>query len=167
MDKFVVLHKKRCLLSIVFHNERDKTSFSWCIRITGYVDRCDIPFVFMLWSSCIFSWTALLFHDLTDREPLKYIITVRTGYNSSRLKENGFQVYTVKKDLHEIGIIAMQTSSSGLWHWEEKSADAQVLTQNYMMKRFLKRISLYMYNAYIKNWYVICFSNFELPKFES
>ena len=31
MDKFVVLHKKRCLLSIVFHNERDKTSI--CIRI--------------------------------------------------------------------------------------------------------------------------------------
>ncbi len=31
MDKFVVLHKKRCLLSIVFHNERDKTSI--CKRI--------------------------------------------------------------------------------------------------------------------------------------
>ena len=25
--------------------------------------------------------TALFFHDLTDREPLKYTITVRTGYN--------------------------------------------------------------------------------------
>lgn len=54
--------------------------------------------------------TALFFHDLTDREPLKYTITVRTGYNPSRLQEDGFQVYTVKKDLHEIGIIAMQTS---------------------------------------------------------
>ena len=41
---------------------------------------------------------------------MKYIITVRTGYNSSRLKENGFQVYTVKKDLHEIGITTMPTS---------------------------------------------------------
>ena len=29
--------------------------------------------------------TALFFHDLTDREPLKYTITVRTGYNPSRL----------------------------------------------------------------------------------
>ena len=44
-----------------------------------------------------FHETALFFHDLTDREPLKYIITVRTGYNPSRLQENGFQVYTVKK----------------------------------------------------------------------
>lgn len=41
---------------------------------------------------------------------MKYTITVRTGYNPSRLQEDGFQVYTVKKDLHEIGIIAMQTS---------------------------------------------------------
>jgi predicted transcriptional regulator of viral defense system len=54
--------------------------------------------------------TALFFHDLTDREPLKYTITVRTGYNPSRLQEDGFQVYTVKKDLHEIGITTMLTS---------------------------------------------------------
>jgi len=53
--------------------------------------------------------TALFFHDLTDREPLKYTITVRTGYNPSRLQEDGFQVYTIKKDLHETGITTMQT----------------------------------------------------------
>ena len=54
--------------------------------------------------------TALFFHDLTDREPLKYTITVRSGYNPSRLQKDGFQVYTVKKDLHEIGITTMPTS---------------------------------------------------------
>ena len=53
--------------------------------------------------------TALFFHDLTDREPLKYTITVRTGYNPSRLQEDGFQVYTIKKDLHETGVTTMQT----------------------------------------------------------
>ena len=53
-------------------------------------------------SQAVFSHeTALFFHDLTDREPLKYTITVRTGYNPSRLQEDGFQVYTVKKDLHD------------------------------------------------------------------
>ncbi len=31
--------------------------------------------------------TALFFHDLTDREPLAYEITVKTGYNPSKLKE--------------------------------------------------------------------------------
>ncbi len=54
--------------------------------------------------------TALFFHDLTDREPLKYAVTVRTGYNPSRLQEEGFKVYTIKKELHEAGITTMQTS---------------------------------------------------------
>ncbi len=62
-------------------------------------------------SQAVFSHeTALYFHDLTDREPLKYTITVRTGYNPSHLQEDGFQVYTVKRELHEIGITTMQTS---------------------------------------------------------
>ena len=40
-------------------------------------------------SQAVFSHeTALFFHDLTDREPLKYTITVRTGYNPSRLQED-------------------------------------------------------------------------------
>lgn len=30
--------------------------------------------------------TALFFHDLTDREPLEYTVTVKTGYNPSKLK---------------------------------------------------------------------------------
>ena len=61
-------------------------------------------------SQAVFSHeTALFFHDLTDREPLKYTITVRTGYNPSRLQDDGFQVYTVKKDLHEKWITTMQT----------------------------------------------------------
>lgn len=62
-------------------------------------------------SQAVFSHeTALFFHDLTDREPLKYAITVRTGYNPGRLQEDGFQVYTIKKELHEVGITTMQTS---------------------------------------------------------
>ena len=54
--------------------------------------------------------TALFFHDLTDREPLAYEITVKTGYNPSKLKEDGIKVYTIKKELHGEGIIMMQTS---------------------------------------------------------
>ena len=53
--------------------------------------------------------TALFLHDLTDREPMEYEITVKTGYNPSRLKENGIKVYTIKKELHGEGIIMMQT----------------------------------------------------------
>ena len=53
--------------------------------------------------------TALFFHDLTDREPLKYSITVKTGYNLSRLREDGVQVYTVKKELHGAGVTTAKT----------------------------------------------------------
>ena len=53
--------------------------------------------------------TALFFHDLTDREPIRYTVTVRTGYNPSRLQENGIQVYTIKRELHEIGVITAKT----------------------------------------------------------
>ena len=83
---------------------------AWCVCIAGYV----------------------------DREPLKYTITVRTGYNPSRLQEDGFQVYTVKKDL-------IRNMS------KKKSADAQILMRNYMMERFLERISLSEY----KNQFIL------------
>ena len=54
--------------------------------------------------------TALFLHDMTDREPMEYEVTVKTGYNPSKLKEDGIKVYTVKKELHGEGIVMMQTS---------------------------------------------------------
>ena len=48
--------------------------------------------------------TALFLHDLTDREPLSYTVTAKTGYNPSHLTGAGVKVYTVKKDLFEIGM---------------------------------------------------------------
>lgn len=53
--------------------------------------------------------TALFFHDLTDQEPMRYSITLKTGYNPSRLREDGFQVYTIKSGLHGIGVTTFET----------------------------------------------------------
>jgi predicted transcriptional regulator of viral defense system len=53
--------------------------------------------------------TALFLHDLTDREPAPYSITVKTGYNPIRLKADGVQVYTVKPELHVVGRTTTQT----------------------------------------------------------
>ena len=53
--------------------------------------------------------SALFFHDLTDREPLAYSITVKTGYNPTRLKSEGVQVFTIKAELHEVGLTTAQT----------------------------------------------------------
>ena len=62
-------------------------------------------------SQAVFSHeTALFFHDLTDREPMQYTVTVKTGYNPTKLKEEGTQVFTIKASLHDIGIITMKTS---------------------------------------------------------
>ena len=53
--------------------------------------------------------TALFLHDMTDREPIKYSITVKTGYNPHRFKEYGVKVYTIKQNLHELGLSHVQT----------------------------------------------------------
>ena len=53
--------------------------------------------------------SALFFHDLTDREPSPYSITVKTGYNPSSLQADGIKVYTIKKELRDMGIVTMNT----------------------------------------------------------
>ena len=53
--------------------------------------------------------TALFLHGLTDQEPLHYTATAKTGYNPSRLKESGAKVYTVKRELFDLGMTKMET----------------------------------------------------------
>ena len=53
--------------------------------------------------------TALYLHDLTDRDPLEWSVTVPFGYNASHLKDEGVKVYTVKKSIHQLGVIEMKT----------------------------------------------------------
>ena len=52
---------------------------------------------------------ALYYHDLTDREPLQTTVTVKTGYNPSRLTAEGIKVYTIKAELHEMGLTETKT----------------------------------------------------------
>lgn len=54
--------------------------------------------------------TALFLHDMTDKEPSYYSVTVKTGYNPHRLKEDGIKVYTIKDELHEMGLAQAKTS---------------------------------------------------------
>ena len=46
---------------------------------------------------------ALYYHGLTDREPLQQTITIYTGYGTSRLVNDGVKVFTVKKELLDVG----------------------------------------------------------------
>ena len=93
--------------------------------------------------------TALFLHDLTDREPMAYEITVKTGYNPSKLKEDGIKVYTVKKELHGDGIVMMQTPfghSVPVYNMERSICDiirnrnnTEIQTLQTALKQYAKR----------------------------
>ena len=54
--------------------------------------------------------TALFLHDLTDRDPIKYSITVPEGYNASHLRALNFTVYSIKKTLYSLGLSKSKTA---------------------------------------------------------
>ena len=53
--------------------------------------------------------TALYMHDLTDRDPLVYTVTVPRGYGTGRLRNSGISVITVMPDKFNIGISKEKT----------------------------------------------------------
>ena len=53
--------------------------------------------------------TALFLHNLTDREPLMYTVTVKSGYNPHRLQADGVKAYRIKAELHELGLSQTDT----------------------------------------------------------
>lgn len=53
--------------------------------------------------------TALFLHDLTDRDPISYSVTVPRGYNTLALSIPGFTVYSVSHELYGLGVAQMKT----------------------------------------------------------
>ena len=53
--------------------------------------------------------TALFLHELTDRDPVHYTVTVPTGYNAVKLREEGFAVFAIKRELHKFGTAQVTT----------------------------------------------------------
>ena len=54
--------------------------------------------------------TALFLHDLTDRDPIQYVVTVPNGYNPTRMKNEGLIVHTVKRELFLLGKCLKETN---------------------------------------------------------
>jgi predicted transcriptional regulator of viral defense system len=62
------------------------------------------------YGSAIFSHeTALYLHDLTDRAPLAYSISVPSGYHSISLNGSGHKIFYVNREVFELGVISMKT----------------------------------------------------------
>lgn len=53
--------------------------------------------------------TALFLHGLTDRDPINYTVTVPTGYSAARLREDGMNVFTIKRELHKMGAVHLNS----------------------------------------------------------
>ena len=53
--------------------------------------------------------TALYFHDLCDRTPIKYQLTIPSYYNSKLLKDKNYEFFYLKEELYKIGITDMKT----------------------------------------------------------
>lgn len=53
--------------------------------------------------------TALYLHDLTDRTPLTYAVTVPSGYHSSSLYASGQKIFYVSRKLVDLGVTSMKS----------------------------------------------------------
>jgi len=53
--------------------------------------------------------TALYLHDLTDRDPIEWSVTVPHRYNATHLRDEGVKVYAVKEGLHQLGVAGLKT----------------------------------------------------------
>ena len=53
--------------------------------------------------------TALFLHDLTDRDPISYTVTVPSGYNTKAIIEDGMNVFSIKRELHELDSVQLET----------------------------------------------------------
>lgn len=71
---------------------------------TGQIE--DALFAFQgIYQASVFSHeTALYMHDLSDRSPLYFSVTVPTGYHSQTLEDEGHQLFYVQKELLMVGV---------------------------------------------------------------
>lgn len=53
--------------------------------------------------------TALFLHGLSDRDPIQYMVTLPTGYNTSQIKQDDLIMFTIKASLFELGKMIMKS----------------------------------------------------------
>lgn len=99
----------RIYLSILEHNGEIERVSRGIYRLVASID--DEMFNFQVrYKSSIFSHeTALYLHDLTDRTPLSYSISIPVGYHSISLNEGGHKIFYINRDLFALGVILMKS----------------------------------------------------------
>lgn len=99
----------RIYLSILEHNGEIERVSRGVFRLVASID--DEMFNFQVrYMSSIFSHeTAFYLHDLTDRTPLSYSISIPVGYHSISLNEGGHKIFYVNRELFALGVILMKS----------------------------------------------------------
>lgn len=54
--------------------------------------------------------TALYLHNLSDRDPLEYCVTLSSDSNRSSIKKFNVKVYSIKNELLDLGIVSLLTT---------------------------------------------------------
>ena len=68
-----------------------------------YLLQARIPTAIFSHESALYLW------GMAEHEPMKHTITVKTGYNRTSLTSEGVQVYSIKVDLFELGLTALNS----------------------------------------------------------
>jgi predicted transcriptional regulator of viral defense system len=99
----------RTYLSILERNGEIERVSRGVYRMAASIE--DEMFSFQaIYKSSIYSHeTALYLHDLTDRTPLAYSVTVPVGYHSVALIRSKHKIFYLNRALFELGVISMKS----------------------------------------------------------
>lgn len=92
---------------------------------------------------------ALYLHDLAEKEPLPFCVTVASSYNSGGLVKRGVKVYYVKAEWYGMGICELPSNgghSVKVYDMERticdiirKRSDMDIAVFNYAVKEYMKK----------------------------
>jgi predicted transcriptional regulator of viral defense system len=103
------LNIPRTYLSILEKNGEIERVTRGVYKVVASIDDELLSFQSRYKSSIYSHETALYLHDLTDRTPLYYSISVPTGYHSISLNESGHKIFYVNRKLFDLGVILMKS----------------------------------------------------------
>ena len=100
---------KTVLARYVFQNHYERVSRGVYLAPDAWRD--DAYLLQLRCPQIVFSHdSALFYRNLTDREPLQFTVTAKTGYNPAHLTSGSVKVFTIKKELYMVGISTAETS---------------------------------------------------------
>lgn len=91
--------------------------------------------------------TALYFHGLCDRIPIKYDVTVKSGYKGSLQQNRNINLYYIKKENLELGLTIMETNyGNNIKVYDVERSICDIIKNK-------NKLDLELFNKAIRNYY--------------